>query len=1384
RGADSVAELNRQRERASIVICTLNADVYGLMELENTASATINDLLGAVNARCGGANPYAFVNTGGTLGTDAIRVELIYRTGILSPVGAALVDLDPVHNRPPTAQTFDVVNAANPAFGQRFTVVANHFKSKGCPGTGADADAGDGAGCFNGMRTSQATRLLTWINGTVLPAAGDPDVLLLGDFNSYAQESPVTTLASGGFTDLETALLGASAYSYLFDGQIGHLDYAFASSSLLSKITGVGAWHINADEVALFDYNDEIKDTGEATFEEKPDGSALVPPRVVFQTASPYRASDHDPVIVGLFQVADLVIAKTDTSDPVTAGTNLTYTIAVTNNGPDAASTTSWNDTLPAGTTFVSLPAVAGWSCTTPAVGAGGTISCSNPSFALGSAVFSLTVAVAPSVAAGTVISNTATVTSTAAEGNPGNESSTATTTVAASADLSVTKLDTPDPVTAGNNLTYTITVNNAGPSNAASVSLSDTLPAGTTFVSLSSPGGWTCITPAVNASGTISCSVATVAPGSAVFTLTVKVGLGVANATVLSNTATVSAVTSDPNPGNESGTATTIVNGIACPASFTVNDLGDAADATPGNGICATSGAVCTLRAAIQEANALTGCSPFVITITVTGTINLATALPALNHPNLTINGPGANMLDVHRNVAAAFRIFTINSGKTVAISGLTISNGNDPVQAGGIYNAGTLTLTACAISGNTSPQGGGIQSDNILTMTSCTVSNNIASNFAGGLKIFGPTTTLTNCTFSNNQAPDSSAIETHTGVTLTLTNCTIANNQAGSGSGQTGGALFANSGTVLKNTIVANNSGNNANIAGTVDTTNSFNNLIGAVGTGGLTNGVNGNQVGIANANTLLAALGNYGGTTNTIALLPGSPAINAGTASGAPANDQRGVARVGAVDIGAFESRGFTLALAGGNNQSAFVNTAFVNPLSITVTSAFSEPVNGGKVTFTPPGSGASASIAGNPVTISGGTASGIATANGTVGGPYNVAATANGASPTINFSLTNTNPSPTIVAAAALTRQQGTAASNSTIATVSDADQSAGTLSVTVTSANPSNGVTVSNIVNTNGTVTADVEAICGAAAAASFTLTVTDSGNSATNGTLNVTVNPNTVPVLTYANQSVTAGGAIMFNPATGPTDNGSISTIAVQSQGSYTGTINVNSAGMVTVSGATPSGTHTIIIRATDNCGMTTDASFTLTVNCQGGLTVNPASLANGFQGTAYNQTLTASGGAAAYTFATTAGNLPGGLTLSAAGVLSGTPTANGTFNFTVTATDANGCTGMRAYTVIISGSGLMFYPLATPVRLLDTRGPSLSPNACTFNGSQPIASNTSLLQAARGICGIPATAQAITGNVTTVNSGGGYLTLYPSGAVRPTVASINYNPNEIVNNV
>jgi uncharacterized repeat protein (TIGR01451 family) len=557
RGADSVAELNRQRERASIVICTLNADVYGFAELENTTpSDSITDLLGAVNARCGGAHPYAFVNTGGTLGTDAIRVQQIYRTGIVSPVGAPLSDLDPIHSRPPTAQTYDVVDAANPAFGKRFTVIINHLKSKGSSaGLPGDADTGDGAGASNATRTAQANRLLTWITGTVIPAAGDPDVLLLGDFNAYAKEDPINVLISGGYTDLETLFHGANAYSYLFDGQLGHLDYGFANTSLLPQVTGADAWHINADEVDLFDYNDEVKDTGESTFEEKPDGSALTPPRVVFQPGTPYRASDHDPVLVGLFASADVSITKTDGVTTAVPGGSVTYTITASNAGPDPVTGGTVADTFPAVLTCT-------WAC----VGAGGGTCTAAGSGNLNDTVnlpvggsVTYTASCAINASATGTLSNTATV-SGGATGDPttANNSATDTDTLTPQADLAITKTDGVTTVTAGGSTIYTITASNAGPSNATGATVADTFPASLTC-------NWTCVgagggTCTASGSGNINNTVNLPSGGSVTYTASCTISAAATG--TLSNTATVAAPggVTDPTPGNNSATDTDTV--------------------------------------------------------------------------------------------------------------------------------------------------------------------------------------------------------------------------------------------------------------------------------------------------------------------------------------------------------------------------------------------------------------------------------------------------------------------------------------------------------------------------------------------------------------------------------------------------------------------------------------------------------------------------------------------------------------------------------------------------------------------------------------------------------------------------------------------------------
>jgi predicted extracellular nuclease len=164
--------------------------------------------------------------------------------------------------------------------------VVNHLKSKGCDGaTGANVDAGDGQGCFNARRTAEATTLAGWISGTVVPAAADPDVLIIGDLNAYAKEDPIATLDKAGFKDMIDSKGDSNPYSYVFDGQWGYLDHALASKSLRRQVTGAADVHINADEPSILDYNVNFKTPGLVA-------SLYAPDR--------FRTSDHDPVLIGL----------------------------------------------------------------------------------------------------------------------------------------------------------------------------------------------------------------------------------------------------------------------------------------------------------------------------------------------------------------------------------------------------------------------------------------------------------------------------------------------------------------------------------------------------------------------------------------------------------------------------------------------------------------------------------------------------------------------------------------------------------------------------------------------------------------------------------------------------------------------------------------------------------------------------------------------------------------------------------------------------------------------------------------------------------------------------------------------------------------------------
>ena len=281
RGADSDTELARQLEKTVTALATLDADIVGLMELENNATESISTIVDALNARIGSGD-YTYIDTG-TIHDDTIKTGFIYRETVVSPSGDfALLDrsvdsrFNDARNRPALAQTFSV-----DATSATMTVVVNHLKSKGssCESDG-DPNLGDGQGNCNQTRTSAATALTEWVASDPT-GSGDTDFLIIGDLNAYASEDPLAALENAGLT----SLLGdqTNPYSFLFDAQTGALDHAFVSASLRPQVVGTIEWHINADEPPLLDYNLEYgRDPA------------------LFDGSTPYRASDHDPVVIGL----------------------------------------------------------------------------------------------------------------------------------------------------------------------------------------------------------------------------------------------------------------------------------------------------------------------------------------------------------------------------------------------------------------------------------------------------------------------------------------------------------------------------------------------------------------------------------------------------------------------------------------------------------------------------------------------------------------------------------------------------------------------------------------------------------------------------------------------------------------------------------------------------------------------------------------------------------------------------------------------------------------------------------------------------------------------------------------------------------------------------
>ena len=305
RGADSFNEFVRQRIKIYEAMKAIDGDVFGLMEIENDGfgeDSAIAELAKVLNegpcwnspdecAALGYADPglgagtYAYIDAGsGAVGSDAIAVGFIYKPASVTPVGEPLVVDEPAfvdpnntgsdRNRPAIAQTFRT-NSDDAVF----TPIVNHLKSKGSP-CGPGDDDPEQASC-NVTRALAAEYLVDTVVPAVQAASGDPDVAIVGDLNAYAMEDPVQALVSGGFTDLVKAFAGEYAYSYTFDGLVGYLDHSLANNDLFEQVTGVTAWHINTDEPAVIDYDENFNPSG-------------------YYGPDPYRASDHDPIVVGL----------------------------------------------------------------------------------------------------------------------------------------------------------------------------------------------------------------------------------------------------------------------------------------------------------------------------------------------------------------------------------------------------------------------------------------------------------------------------------------------------------------------------------------------------------------------------------------------------------------------------------------------------------------------------------------------------------------------------------------------------------------------------------------------------------------------------------------------------------------------------------------------------------------------------------------------------------------------------------------------------------------------------------------------------------------------------------------------------------------------------
>ena len=290
RGAANAENLKRQQDKIVAAISKSGADVVTLMEVENSAQFGKNrddalaKLVEALNVATPGIWDYVRTpaNAPPLADEDMIRTAFIFKKAAAEPIGESIIHNDTVafaNARKPMAQVFKPVGASD---DKKFIAIANHFKSKGSAATPEDTDKGQGAS--NLARTAQAKSLLAF-SEELQKSKGTDKVFLIGDFNSYAKEDPINVLTGAGYVNQDEKAKnadGSAKHSYLFGGLVGSLDHILASPAANAAVTGADIWNINSVESVALEYsryNNNVTD---------------------YYAPDQFRASDHDPVVVGL----------------------------------------------------------------------------------------------------------------------------------------------------------------------------------------------------------------------------------------------------------------------------------------------------------------------------------------------------------------------------------------------------------------------------------------------------------------------------------------------------------------------------------------------------------------------------------------------------------------------------------------------------------------------------------------------------------------------------------------------------------------------------------------------------------------------------------------------------------------------------------------------------------------------------------------------------------------------------------------------------------------------------------------------------------------------------------------------------------------------------